>query len=263
MTRYEDVGAVAVPRRNQGFDGSPNFRDIGGYIGDGGRRTRWGMVYRAGVLNLRDTDLEPYSRLGVTTIYDLRFEAERAAAPDRLPAATEVVEWVPIISGASMNSLFNGGITDGETFLAELYCEMLEESAACFGRILLGLANGSRLPAVIHCTAGKDRTGLAVALLLSALGVSRDEILDDFELTSISLRPEEITAFFDQIATERGVAPEVAAGLLRAPRHAMESALHTISERWGGIDAYLTGRASVDPAARRELRHHLLERALT
>jgi protein-tyrosine phosphatase len=126
------------------------------------------------------------------------------------------------------------------------------------GRILTDLADESRLPAVFHCAAGKDRTGIVAALLLSVLGVPEEDILDDYELTSRYRTPDRVDAVMNRLRSERGVAPEVAAGILRTPRWAMQSALADISERYGGIDGYLEGPGGMDPSVPEVLRALLL-----
>jgi protein-tyrosine phosphatase len=135
---------------------------------------------------------------------------------------------------------------------------MLERSADSFGRILTGLADGARLPAVFHCAAGKDRTGMVAALLLSVLGVDEQDILDDYELTSRYRTPERVNVVMARLRNERGVAPEVAAGILRTPRWAMESVLAEIRRRYGGVEPYLVGPAGIDPSVPERLRQSLL-----
>lgn len=147
---------------------------------------------------------------------------------------------------------------DGETFLAGIYLHMLERSAVGFGRILSGLADGDRLPAVFHCAAGKDRTGMVAALLLSVLGVDEGDILDDYELTSRYRRPERIAATKARLEGEYSVPAEVVAGILRTPRWAMESTLAELRQRYGSVEGYLTGPAAVHPSVPGKLRELLL-----
>jgi protein-tyrosine phosphatase len=149
-------------------------------------------------------------------------------------------------------------LADGEAFLAHIYVRLLEHAAPIFGRILTGLADEVRLPAVFHCAAGKDRTGMVAALLLSVLGVSEADILDDYELTSQYRDAYRTEAFIERLRDERGVTPEVAAAILRTPRWAMEDALAELNRRYGGIEGYLTGPAEVDPSVPETLRDLLL-----
>ncbi len=251
-------GAVVAGERNLGFAGPTNFRDLGGYVGAGGARTRWGRVFRSDALALEDQDLDLFTGLGIRTVFDLRGDSERETAPSRLPAGAYAVESIALISEGSPPPAVDALLADGESFLADIYLHMLETSAPGVGYILTGLADGSRLPAVFHCTAGKDRTGIVAALLLTVLGVTDEDILDDYELTSRYRRPERMTAISERLRTESGVAPEVAAGILRTPRWAMQAALAELKRRYGGIEGYLTGPAAAEPSVPSDLRRLLL-----
>jgi protein-tyrosine phosphatase len=251
--------ALIAGERNVGLLGATNFRDLGGYVGAGGARTRWGRIFRADALVLEEPDFEAFSLLGVRAIYDLRSDDEREVTPNRLPAGQHIVEPIPVMSSTTVPlPTIDDMLADGETFLARIYVRLLEHAALIFGRILTSLADEDRLPAVFHCAAGKDRTGMVAALLLSVLGVSEADILDDYELTSLYRDPIRTEAFIERLRDERGVAPEVAAAILRTPRWAMEAALVELKQRYGGIDGYLTGPAEVDRSVPETLRGLLL-----
>jgi protein-tyrosine phosphatase len=249
---------VIAGERNLGLLGARNFRDLGGYRGAGGARTRWGQVFRSDALTLEEADFLSFAGLGVRTVYDLRSDPERELTPNRLPDGDHVVESLPLISDGSPAPTIDALLADGERFLADIYLHMLEGSAPAFGRILAGLADAPRLPAVFHCAAGKDRTGMVAALLLSVLGVAEPDILDDYELTSRYRTSDRVEAVMERMSSERGVAPEVAAGILRTPRWAMQCALAQLGARYGGIEGYLTGPAGVDPTVPGALRAQLM-----
>ena len=251
-------GATIAGERNLGLRGARNFRDLGGYQALGGARTRWGRVFRSDALVLDDLDFDIFASLGIRTVYDLRSDVERESTPNRLPDASYTSELVSLMSESAAPPPLDELIRDGEVFLADVYLHMLKRSAASLGRILSGLADETRLPAVFHCAAGKDRTGMVAALLLSVLGVPEQDILDDYELTSRYRTPERLDAVMQRLRTERGVAPEVAAGILRTPRWAMQSALADIRQDYGGVEQYLIGPAAVDPSVPDDLRQLLL-----
>ena len=119
--------------------------------------------------------------------------------------------------------------------------------------MLSGFAQPDHLPAVFHCHAGKDRTGVVAALLLSVAGVDRGDILDDYELTR---RYRTLDHQQDSLANllEAGMSPEAAAGVLAAPRWAMEGALDAIANRYGGIESYLVDVAGMTRRTLDELR---------
>ena len=235
----------AAPERHIAFHGPVNFRDLGGYAGRDGRTVKWGLVFRADALLLDDRDIDPFAALGIRTVYDLRSTAERETNPNRLPAnPATVTQVLPLVSeDPAANPLTGIDTTDGEGFLEQLYVHIFERSAANFGRLLTGLAQIDRLPAVFHCAAGKDRTGLVSAALLSILGVELEDILDDYELTSLYRTTEHVHASMDRLSQDQNLPPEVIAGMLRAPRPAMYTAVAQIKDSYGDFDRYLTGPA--------------------
>jgi protein-tyrosine phosphatase len=251
-------GAVIAGERNLGLLGAHNFRDLGGYRGLGGAAVRWGRVFRSDALALEESDLETFAGLGIRAVYDLRTDPERETTPNRLPEGDHLVQLVSLVGDGTTAPALEVVQGDGEAFLADVYLRMLERSAIGFGSILTGLADGPRLPAVFHCAAGKDRTGMVAALLLSVLGVAEQEILDDYELTSRYRTPERVNAVMERLRDEQGLAPEVAAGILRTPRWALQSALTELRHRYGGIEGYLTGPAGADGSVPDALREQLL-----
>lgn len=254
-------GATIAGERRIGLHGPVNFRDLGGYRTSGGRAVRWGRLFRSDALRLDEHDLAEFADLGIRTVYDLRSEAERRTVPNRLPSAHAPVEvalpLVTVTDGAS--PLERLSYADGETFLEQLYLHILESSAANFGRIVTGLAVADELPAVFHCAAGKDRTGLVAAVVLSVLGVAAGDVLDDYELTGRYRTNEHVSASMARLESTAKVTPEMAAGILRAPRWALQSVLDQVGERYGSFDGYLTGPAG----AARDIPGRLRDRLLT
>jgi protein-tyrosine phosphatase len=162
------------------FAGVLNFRDIGGYPIAAGGLTRWQAVYRSDSLHyLTAGDLAAFDALGVKAVYDLRRPGELARFPGPRGhanlASGDLAEW----PAGSLRTR-----RGGEEWLAADYLSMLPRAAPAFGGLFTHLAADGQLPAVVHCLAGKDRTGMAIALLLTALGVDRATVLDDYELTS-------------------------------------------------------------------------------
>src|SRR3954454_15869402 len=173
------------------LEGALNCRDLGGYPAAGGRVTRWGRVYRSdGLDQLSDADLELVETVGIRLVVDFRIDREVDAAPSRLPEHPRVRrQRLPIGGEAAGNTvleLIHSGQmkSDSVDDVAALYETMLEEAAAQFGVAVTHAADEDNQPMLFHCTAGKDRTGLMAMLLLSALGVADDVILDDYELTT-------------------------------------------------------------------------------
>jgi protein-tyrosine phosphatase len=141
--------------------------------------------------------------------------------------------------------------------LRDLYGGILAHSGPLLGELLGALADPGALPAVFHCTGGKDRTGMAAALLLELLGVSRQDILDDYELTArFRTRVHQGESYESLIAL--GMAPEAAAAVLGTPRWAMEETLDELDASYDGVEAYLLGPAGMEPSGLERLRDSLV-----
>jgi protein-tyrosine phosphatase len=232
------------------FTGALNFRDIGGYPVAGGGATRSGVVYRSDSLHyLSKDDLPVFDALGVKAIYDLRRPGEIA----RFPGPRGHVH-LEILSGdlATWPTASLQTRRDGEEWLAADYLSMLAGAAPAFGRLLSRLADNTQLPAVVHCLGGKDRTGMAIALLLTALGVDRGTVLDDYELTSrchASRVPEVVEAF-----TRLGIGRPAGEAIMSTPRWAMAQALRELDQAHGGTRQYLLGPCGMSPETLSALR---------
>jgi len=240
------------------FEGAHNFRDLGGYPSALGGEVRWGMVYRAGRIDeLTARDMAVYDELGIRTVFDLRRDDERQRCPDPVPNVqvcllSRVFEQRPLPDGDTL--------VDHEQavqFLRDMYSGLLAHAAAEIGELFRGMGADDALPTLFHCTAGKDRTGVVAALLLTWLGVDRELVLDDFELTEQYAGHQMHEQMFQRML-ERGMSPEAAAGMLHATRASMQSALDELDSRYGGIERYLRDDAGVDADTLRTLRQGLL-----
>ena len=148
---------------------------------------------------------------------------------------------------------------DGESLLRDIYVGVLQHSATQIGAILRGLAEPDVAPAVFHCHGGKDRTGVVAAVLLLALGVDDETVLDDYQATSVYRQIEHQQ---DSLANmlDSGMSPEAAVAVLGTPRWAMAAAVTAVATVYGGIDSYLTGPAGLTPAELTALREQLVDR---
>jgi protein-tyrosine phosphatase len=190
-------GLLAAERRVI-LEGATNFRDLGGYATVEGRHTRWGRVFRSDAFHaLTDDDVDRLADLGISVVYDLRSKQERNPQPnvftaDGHPRSVQL----PLGSGADEHCGLPPVevLRAGTGFIVDLYRGMLEHSATTFGALLSGLAEPDALPAVFHCMWGKDRTGVAAALLLSALGVAQEDVVVDYGLTERFRRAPDIEA---------------------------------------------------------------------
>jgi len=248
------------PRRLPGLQGASNFRDLGGYPGASGRPLRWRRLFRSdhlAALTADDRDL--LRRLGVSRAFDFRGTAERAAQPYELPGLTQHSLAIEPTVAQNMVALVAGGLSLSAERMAalmeELYRRLVNDEADRFAQWFGHLLDDDT-PLVFHCTAGKDRTGVAAALLLLALGVPREVVEQDYLFSNrVFRRPASAGA--------AGLVPEDALAVLWGvqPRF-LEAALDAIEGGHGGIDRYLAQRMRLSDAARERLRALYLEPAL-
>ncbi len=205
------------------LEGLWNLRDLGQLPAAEGRIIRRGLVYRGDDLGrLTDRDLEQLAKLRFRTIVDFRSQAETAEFPDRVPQGAKAVH-LPIAPG-NVLSLDQVNHQTGPGMMRELYTLLAHEAKPQWQAFFQLLASPENLPLLFHCTAGKDRTGTAAALLLAALGVKTEVILNDYlisrqcaetkykkllakrpELLSIiTVEPEYLNAFFEAINLHYG-----------------------------------------------------------
>jgi protein-tyrosine phosphatase len=252
------------------FEGGCNFRDIGGYRTEDERSVRWGLVYRTGVLSYFTlNDREPLMELGVRAICDLRRAEERDREPTRWPdAAAQALYWqdgerMPTIRAFAANRPDTAaGMFDA---MVDLYRALPAWMGERIGGMFGCLANG-QAPLVVHCAAGKDRTGVAIAVLLRALGVSRTAVIEDYLLTNevgdfeqfIRTRHAAQLGLADAQHPLLAMPEDVRRVLFSADAAFLDAALAEIDASPGGLEGYLERSAGVGPAVLERVRDALL-----
>jgi len=241
------------------FEGAVNFRDLGGYPAGRGRQTRWSVVYRADNLaGLTEADLVLLETLGLTTLIDFRLPMERHAHPDRLPPGSSIrrVELGFLPEGTlDMLSLVKRGTIDAaelERRVIGQYRLFCRDHVEEYRRTFAIASEPDNYPLLLHCTSGKDRTGVAAALLLLAVGAPRETVLEDYSLTNLYRRP--VPQLLGPETPE-----EVVDVLLSAQPKYLEAALEEIDRVHGSFDAYLRQALGVDEAQRERLVEMLTE----
>lgn len=244
--------------------GLRNFRDVGGLPLTTGGTTRHGVLFRSDALGaLTPTGLDELAATAIGVVVDFRTPAERRMAPDRLPDTRrfETVE-LSILEGATAQlaqDLLSAGGPDPALIaqamrslptLGELYVGMLRHSAPAFARVarLIAASHDDAPTAVlVHCTAGKDRTGVATALMLDAAGVARDAVIADYAASETRLAGPWADGMLGAVAA-MGVplTPELETLLTRTPPAAIEEAFAWIDAEHGGSSAYLRAAGATD-----------------
>lgn len=250
--RHMDTATLGT--RHIEATGAFNIRDLGGYRGSGGRTVRWTRLYRAdGLHRVPVEGRAAVAELGWRTVLDLRTHAELEAGAFT-HEGVQVVH-LPVLRETWRTDGLEPDVDPVEYLLAR-YVEMLDEGAAAFRRSVELFAGADCLPAVFHCSAGKDRTGVLAALVLSVLGVSDDDIASDYALTAQAM--DRLVDWIGQ--TRPDVADAMAAqprALLSCPAEAMYETLAHLRWTHGGAEAYLRA-AGVSAASLEALRHQLL-----
>ncbi len=258
MTAETPATVAPDPHRLVSLDGAHNFRDLGGYSGLDGRTTRWRTLFRAdGLHRLTTADLDVLRPFGLRTVIDLRTQGE-IDQRGRFPVEAHPVTYhhVPVLD--VLWSRDDGPApADAVVFLHRAYLDMLSSGAARFAAAITALAKPGALPAVFHCAAGKDRTGMLSALVLATVGVDHEQIVTDYGLTA-----EAIERTRDWIARNRPASiaswQAIPATFLAAPPQAMAQVLDDVIAAHGSIEAFLVG-IGVTPATLAALRAALLE----
>jgi protein-tyrosine phosphatase len=162
------------------LEGAVNFRDLGGYTAVDGRRTRWRVLFRAdGLGELTEADLAIMRELSIRTVVDLRSGDEVEQSRFDVEAHPVTFHHFPFIKSLPNAEEFERA----PGFLGTQYTEMLDDATSQIVGALTALAAPDARPAVFHCTAGKDRTGLLSALVLSLLGVPEETVVTDYALS--------------------------------------------------------------------------------
>ena len=241
------------------LEGPSNFRDLGGLPTRDGGRVRTGLLYRSDSLALLSEQDVTYlvGRVGLGRVVDLRSapEIERHGQADLGMAGIEIVH-APIVDETRGEQ---GGIEDPSRLtLDRIYLLMLDRFQDRFGAAVAALIDPERQPAVFHCAAGKDRTGLIGALILETCGVERGLVVEDFLLTNG--RMDTMIDRHRVHATARRAEPEIERQTLFPTAENVASTLAGIDEAHGGAAAYLE-RAGLGPDGVAALRTRLVDDA--
>ena len=257
------------------LQGVHNFRDFGGYGVVGGGRLRKGLLWRSGQhYGATDDDLAQIAGLGLTDVFDLRSSKERETHPCRRPDGFVAAIYLsddpqphapriaaPHMAAAADTTKLRNAATTREGMRRNYGAIAFRpELIAIMRRQLAVLAEG-RGPSLVNCMAGKDRTGIAVAMIQLAAGVHRDDVIADYLLTNTAGDVEaRIAAGADTIqAAARQMDPEVLRVIMGVEPEYMESAFSMIGEKHGSIKGYLRDVLGVDDALRERLGERLVE----
>lgn len=247
-----------------------NARDLGGYATADGRRVKWGILFRTDSLaNLTPDDVAQLAKLKLAVVTDFRSDAERADAPDRLPQQSPTLRYQTLaINNPARDTkelarkIYSGQVSEGDLRALsgrESYVENIDISRE-WGAWLAGLSDSSNLPHLFHCTAGKDRTGFAAALVLLTLGVPPEQVMEDFLLSNHYLASKiDVGVATIQAASEVEIDEQVLRDVIGVTPRSLESALDAMELKYGSVDGYIEHGLGIDSATRSRLQNLLLE----
>lgn len=231
-----------------------NFRDLGGYIGEGGKSVKWRRLIRSGdFATLSEGDMSYLADIPLLSVVDFRSEKEIEQLQDRLPQSVRNTHRLSINAGnlvPRFKQLVEDSISHSEEvyqdavkMMEDLYKELVTKYSGAYKSFFRILQEGEQ-PLLFHCTAGKDRTGVAAALVLSVLGVDRSVIYEDYLLTNNALQGK-----YDHLNKYGPIA-----SLFKSVRtEFLESAFNEIDKQYGNIESYLTKELDVNLKHLREL----------
>jgi len=259
---FNDKYCVITSDRNLGFRGAFNFRDLGGYYNENGRQVRWGKLYRSSSLSrLTQQETNALRNLGIKTVIDLRTENERYTFPYRYqpqrifslplrgnPSATVV--WFDQILSEQVKK------DDVISILSDVNYYFIEYNKDYFQQMFDILTDTANYPAVINCRNGNDRTGVASALVLFALGIDWEQTLNDWLLSDELMDYYSVSGIIPEFYPEN--IQEVLTMLYREPLETFVYPFEKVINEYGSIDKFLETECGLTAEKKNKLRNMML-----
>lgn len=251
----EQGEGVILAERQLSLQGTHNFRDLGGYETEDGRRLRWGKLYRSSKLSaLTDVDISYVNRLGVTLVCDLRQVIEQELEPSWLGHdSPSTIASLPVTPGSTSNfieNLHKGviAVDDAAGLMQEINRDFVINQMPQYAEMFRLLLSGDQ-QLLIHCASGKDRTGFGAALILDVLGVPEERIIDDYLLTNNYLPVEkEIQRLSKEFSDHTGapISEDVLRPLLEVRPEYLAACLEEIRDRYESKEHFYESALELD-----------------
>lgn len=245
--------------------GALNFRDMGGYPAQDGRQTRWNTLFRSGSTHgFTAEDVQQLASIGVRFAYDLRSNDERADQPSALIAIENIqyryLDHDRLPGNVSKTLALLGARSEDTTaVMISMYRRLPFEFRDAFRTLFRHLVGGD-LPLVFNCTAGKDRTGVAAALMLTILGVSREVITEDYLASEKYFERNCEVVFGGNLGKLfEGLDREVWEPVMRAKKEYLDAMFDQMALTYGSVDNYMQQELGLSVASVELIRQNLLE----
>jgi protein-tyrosine phosphatase len=262
-----DGAVTEVAERLLPLEQGSNFRDLGGYETSDGKYVKWGKLYRSGgTPMLTDNDLKQVAALDLTDMVDLRSSEERTLAPTRIGG----VKYSAV--GYSLMDMMGANTANVDLSRMDLLYRRMPEQLAPQFKVLFDTLLEDQSTVAFNCSAGQDRTGIASALILTALGVPRETVVADYHRSTEYRRPMNEMPKIDPAVAASNPAAKFFAGYQKDPKASVAQplydgnqkslvlfALEEIETKWGSVDGYLQSELGVGPAEIAKLRAKYLE----
>ena len=250
--------------RKLSMDGSYNTRELGGYKTTDGKSVKWGVLFRSDKLSDISLEDQKYLKnLGIQRIVDFRSKAEKTEDPDKIPDGVAYIEMPIEVDGAmrtKIEAILKGEINRNvKDFLIEANEEFIKNYSHIYSKFLKDLAKEQK-PTMFHCTAGKDRAGFAAAITLIAIGVSKEDAINDYMKTNeyTAERIDEMISKIELMSLYQ-TDGELLRPLLGVEREYLEAAFKAAENEYGSIENYIRSGLNISEKEIQQLRSFLLE----
>jgi len=261
LLSFNDEYFHTVGARSVQMDSVQNLRDMGGYLNKRGKKiTQWGKIYRSGELSsLSHKDIIRINNLKIKTIIDLRGEDETTLAPNKYPNVKIIPIPIPvknkdIITQRLMEGQKRKG--DGIVYMQDTYLQYMNENSKQFGKALKVFLDKENYPILVNCSIGKDRTGFLMAMLLSALEVPEETILEDYMTSNHHIHFEHHAEMARNLNTD---AQETITLLLHAHESWLELVFNKIKKEYGSTKKFLSEKLHLTEKEQEQLKDMLLD----
>jgi len=263
INMIEGRDTTVLANRHIYFKKVVNFRDVGGLKTTQGRTVKWGKIFRSDNLSqLRASEFDKFNDLKIKRVFDLRTPQEIEGKEDHLPAnvtyvhAPSVLDHGDLLSGMK-SKVLNGEISDEQSIqiMAEFYRTIVANNVPALKQLLQTILNSDE-PVLYHCSAGKDRTGITTALLLSILKVDRQTIINEY-LLSDYYRRQKVEKMLAKANMAKVVKPHIGVGVIqnfmKVDERYLNEAFNYIDSNYGGMESFIKNQLGINDVQREQI----------